>query len=141
MFKNVSPYIDLEEEPYFQQYYYLIVIISVKFIVGQLRVDQIQHFSDQHHAVNATACEFLELLLKNSKEKDMAAKTAHIIIDMIMKVLQLAINKKDNAMQVQLLNLLNVILFECQFSKNMENCRKVLTSTTFTDILVSGLKN
>ena len=44
-------------------------------------------------------------------------------------------------MQVQLLNLLNVVLFECQFSRDMENCKKVLTSVVFIDILTQGLKN
>jgi len=65
--------------------------------------------------VNATACEFLELLLRNSKEKPIAPQMAHIIVDPILKALYTSINKRDNAMQVQLLNLLKVILFECQF--------------------------
>lgn len=44
-------------------------------------------------------------------------------------------------MQVQLLNLLKVILFECKFSGNIENTKKVLTASSFTDTMVSGLKN
>ena len=98
-------------------------------------------FHEKHHAVNVTACEFLELMLKSSKDRGCASTVAHMIIDHLQRALYTAISKKDNAMQVQLLNLLNVVLFECQFSRDMENCKKVLTSVVFIDILTQGLKN
>lgn len=66
---------------------------------------------------------------------------ANEIIPRIMKALSSAIEKRDNAMQVQLLNLLKVILFECTFKDDTENCSKVLSSEMFSDILVYGMCN
>ena len=119
----------------------IITHICVKFIVGGLKVDLVKKFQEKHHSVNATACEYLELQLKSSKEKPISIYTAHSIVDPILKALMQSIGKRDNAMQVQLLNLLKVILFECKFSGNLENTKKVLTAQSFTDIMVSGLKN
>jgi len=50
--------------------------------------------------VNATACEYLELQLRSSKDKSIATIVAHMIIDPVLKTLFQAINKKDSAMQV-----------------------------------------
>ena len=81
-------------------------------------------------------------MLRSSKDKPIATQIAHLIIDPVLKALYASILKRDNAMQVQLLNLLKVILFECQFAKDMESCRKILsTSKTFKDILTQGLLN
>ena len=80
--------------------------------------------------------------MRAAKEKSITSQIAHQIVDPVQKALYSSINKKDNAMQVQLLNLLKVILFECQFAKNMQSCRKILgQSKTFKDILTSGLRN
>jgi hypothetical protein len=63
-----------------------------------LKQEVIKKFSERHHSVNATACEYLELQLKTSKERPIATYIAHIIVDPILKSLSLSIGKKDNAM-------------------------------------------
>lgn len=136
-FKEVFKYVELENETY----YNLFIHISVKFIVGQLKNEQVSRFSSDTHSVNATACEFLELILKSSKDSERAAEVGHEIISRILKALSTTIEKKDNAMQVQILNLLKVILFECDIRKDFERWRMLLSSNIFSDILVSGMKN
>ena len=82
---------------------------------------QASRFSTETHSVNATACEFLELILKSSKESDTASKIAHEIIKRIQNALSIAVEKHDNAMQVQLLNLIKVMLFECNFTEDSDH--------------------
>jgi len=81
----VCPYIRLENDNY--TYYMVITHICVKFIVGQLKVEFIKRFQDKHHSVNATACEYLELMLRSSKDRTIATNVAHLIIDSILKTL------------------------------------------------------
>jgi len=107
-FREVFKYVELENETY----YHVFIQICVKFIIGQLNNAQASRFATETHSVNATACELLELILKSSKDTDTATVVAHEIINRILKALSTAIEKHDNAMQVQLLNLLKVILFE-----------------------------
>lgn len=64
-FKSVCEFADLDKEDH--TYYFLIVFITVKFIVGQPMAKHRVSISEDFHTVNATACEFLELILKNSK--------------------------------------------------------------------------
>lgn len=136
-FRDVFKYVELENETY----YHVLIQISVKFIIGQLNNAQASKFATETHSVNATACEFLELILKSSKDTSVSTEVAHEIVLRILKSLSTAIEKHDNAMQVQLLNLLKVILFECNFRENEEHCREVLALEMFADILVQGLRN
>jgi hypothetical protein len=137
-FKEVFKYVEVVNETYFQVF----IHICVKFIVGQLKSDQMSKYSSDAHSVNATACEFLELLFRSSKDSPVTSMAAHEMLPRLMKALSTAIEiKQDNAMQVQLLNLLKVILFECSFRDDTENCCLILSSELFTNILVSGMKN
>ena len=116
-FRDVFKYVELEQE----SYYFIFVQVCVKFIIGQMNNAQASRFTTETHSVNATACEFLEMILKSSKESYAASKVAHEIIWRIVKALGTAIDKHDNAMQVQLLNLIKVILFECNFTEDSEH--------------------
>lgn len=79
--------------------------------------------------------------MKSSKDSPIASKVCHEIVTRILKALGTAIEKHDNAMQVQLLNLLKVILFECDFREDHEHCTEILSSESFSDILVFGMRN
>ena len=136
-FREVFKYVELTDETYYQVF----IQICVKFIVGQLQNEQLSKNSSDTHSVNATACEFLELILKSSKETGVVSMVAHGIIQRILQALSTAIEKQDNAMQVQLLNLIKVILFECNFREENEKCCEILSSELFSDILVNGMNN
>lgn len=107
-FKEVFKHVDITDGTYYD----LFIHISVKFIIAQLNQEQINKLVPDSHSVNATACEFLELILRSSKEFPVSWYVAHDIIGRILKALSQSIEQKDNAMQVQLLNLLKVMLFE-----------------------------
>ncbi|CAI2382310.1 unnamed protein product [Moneuplotes crassus] len=136
-FREVFKYVELVDETYYQ----ILIQVCVKFIVGHIKQGEISKYATDTHSVNATACEFLELILRSSKESDVTAMVAAEILPRILKALSVSIEKHDNAMQVQLLNLLKVILFECTFKDDTENCRMVLSNEMFSDILVHGMNN
>ena len=72
--------------------------------------------------VSASACEFMELIIRSVSQYDKAATDIiHLIIGRLVQTLRVAIDNKNEAQQVILLNLLKVILFEHEklfFSKN-----------------------
>ena len=76
-FEQVCSYTTLSENTY----YILMANVALKFVVGGLKVDVVRDFHEKHHAVNVTACEFLELMLKSSKDRGCASTVAHLIID------------------------------------------------------------
>ena len=64
--------------------------------------------------VNATACEFMELVIRSISQvsPDYCTEIMHMIIKPLYLNLRSAIDNKNAAQQVILLNLLKVILFE-----------------------------
>lgn len=78
------------------------------------------YFSTQ--VVKASACEFMELILNSIKDfSDLVREIKHLIVGPIAKTLRTAIDNKNDAEQVHLLNLLRVILFDGEFySKSLE---------------------
>lgn len=66
--------------------------------------------------MNASAAEFMELILKSVEPyKELAQEVSHIIVMPVIRTLRQSINAANEAQQVHLLNLLKVILFECNF--------------------------
>jgi hypothetical protein len=66
--------------------------------------------------VNASACEFMELILKQvEKYSTISNKIAHIIIKPLIETFYHVIKNKNYAMQVNIINLLDLILNECNF--------------------------
>lgn len=58
----------------------------------------------------------MELILKSVQPyKELAQEVSHIIIMPVVKTLRQSIESGNAAQQVHLLNLLKVILFECNF--------------------------
>ena len=69
--------------------------------------------------MNASACEFMELLLKQvQKHTAQANKIAHIIMVPLINTFYHVIDNKNNAMIVNLINLLEIIFKECNFQGN-----------------------
>jgi len=66
--------------------------------------------------VNASACEFMELILKQlNKYFSVSNKIAHVIMDPLITTFYHVIEKKNYAMQVNIINLIDSILNECNF--------------------------
>ena len=62
--------------------------------------------------VNASACEFMELILKSlENHPEVSNEIAHLIVEPILRTFSQVIDNQNNAMQVHLLNLLKVIFF------------------------------
>ena len=63
--------------------------------------------------MQASACEFMELILRSIKANEkLLTEILHLIIWPIVNTLRIAIDNQNPALQVILLNLLKVILFE-----------------------------
>ena len=66
--------------------------------------------------VNASACEFMELILKQVQKYAVKSyKIAHKIIGPLINTFYHVIEKKNYAMQVNIINLMDLILNECNF--------------------------
>jgi hypothetical protein len=90
----------------------IIVYITLQFIQGQAVESFNEKLYTDSQTVNASACEFMELILKNlDYNKEISNEVAHIIINPILQTFEQVILNKNIAMQVHLLNLLKVIFF------------------------------
>jgi hypothetical protein len=94
--------------------------------------------------VNASACEFMELILKSLEQhRETSNEIAHIIIDPILSTFKQVIDNQNHAMQVHLLNLLKVIFFQCNFDapETKGECERIFKDPTFIDAIVKGMGN
>lgn len=130
----------------------LLVAICLKYIEGQAIESLSVKFHLENASVNASSCEFLELLITNMDNKETSQRIANYLIGPLLQVLDHSIENRDIVMQVQLLNILKVILFQSAY-KNLAiyknqisiNERKkdiatLLSSKKFIPCLLQGLK-
>ena len=69
--------------------------------------------------VNASACEFMELILKQvEKHGNISNRIAHMIVKPLIDTFHHLIEKNNYAMQVNILNLLHLIFNDCNFQGN-----------------------
>ena len=99
------------------KYIQVIVYTTLQFIMGQAVESMMnKELYQETQTVNASACEFMEQILRVINQyKDLSQEITHLIITPIVKTLRTSIDNSNNALQVQVLNLLRVILFECNF--------------------------
>lgn len=104
--------------------------------------------------MNASACEFMELILKQvQKYPSHSNKIAHQIIGPLINSFHHCIIKKNFAMQVNIINLLDLILNECNFqgktSDKIEKeeaerlkgvCAKILSDEILISSIIMGLQ-
>ena len=89
---------------------------TLSYIMGQAIESLNEDLYLNTQVVKASACEFMELILNSIKDfADLEREIKHIIVGPIVKTLRTAIDNKNDAEQVHLLNLLRVILFEGEF--------------------------
>jgi hypothetical protein len=81
------------------KYLEVIVYITLQFIMGQAvqSVDQVLYQESQ--TVNASACEFMELILKSLESHPKTSnEIAHIIVDPILRTFKQVIDNQNHAM-------------------------------------------
>ncbi|CDW85800.1 n-terminal domain-containing protein [Stylonychia lemnae] len=133
-------------------YLQVIVYITLQFIMAQAveSVNEKPYLYQESQTVNASACEFMELILKSLEQnKEMSNEIAHIIIDPIIRTFRQVIDNQNHAMQVHLLNLLKVIFFQCNFDSpesqkdqfTQTECSRIFSDASFIDSIVKGMKN
>jgi len=141
----------------------MLVDITVNFIRAEHPSSD--HFVNRIHqdnqlaealTVNASACEFLELILKQvEKYFNHSHRIAHIIIEPLINTFHHVIERKNYAMQVNIINLLDLILNECNFqgskgdtSNNAfkdedakQRCAAILRSEKLLEAIKMGLES
>lgn len=130
----------------------LLVAICLKYIEGQAIESLSVKFHLENASVNASSCEFLELLITNMDNKETSQRIANYLIGPLLQVLDHAISNRDIVMQVQLLNILKVILFQSAFknltiyktqaavAERKKEIAGLLSSKKFVPCLLQGLK-
>jgi hypothetical protein len=105
--------------------------------------------------VNASACEFLELILKQvEKYSTHSHRIAHIIIEPLINTFHHVIEKKNYAMQVNIINLIDLILNEGNFQgskgdtnsafkdeDSKQRCAAILRSEKLLEAIKMGLES
>lgn len=136
--KNISEFLGNvlaknEENDYLKEHYIyidLLAILCLKFIEGpELKKKDIDSSS-----VNASSCEFLELIINLLEPKLTSQRICTKIIEPLLDVLGKAIDQENVVMQVQVMNILKVILFHSgnfylkilYICKNTNNINRVL---------------
>jgi hypothetical protein len=97
-----------------EHYLELMVSISLRFIQGKFVESISKSFYRENFSVNAASCEFLEFLLSFIEPKSKVMNIAEMIAEPVLMILHESIMSNDEVMQVQLLNLLKVLLFNTQ---------------------------
>ena len=121
----------------------LLVTLCLKYIQGHAIESLSPKFQIDNSSVNASSCEFLELLIIHLENKELSAHITHYIIEPLLIVLSHGIGSNDYVMQVQLLNLLNVILFQssfCTVDEYKSRTVNILSGNMFIPNLLEGLK-
>lgn len=80
--------------------------------------------------VNASACEFMELILKQvQRDPYVSYRIAHMIIKPLITTFYTVIENENYAMMVNIINLLDLILNECNFQGQRHGHIKELMDT------------
>jgi len=120
----------------------LLVTLCLRYIQGHAIEALSPKFQNQNASVNASASEFMELLITHIENKELSAQITHFIMEPTLIVLHHAINNNDYVLQVQLLNLMKVVLYQssfCNYEPTRYKCVALLSSPKFVPNLLRGL--
>eukprot|EP00828_Plagiopyla_frontata_P022364 TRINITY_DN28949_c0_g1_i1.p2 TRINITY_DN28949_c0_g1~~TRINITY_DN28949_c0_g1_i1.p2 ORF type:complete len:253 (+),score=37.83 TRINITY_DN28949_c0_g1_i1:145-903(+) len=93
-----------------QTYMMLLVTICIKYVQGQANEALDKKFQQDNASVNASSCEFLELLINRIEQKSVQLQIILDIKQQLQIALKHAIYNKDFVLEVQLLNLMKCIM-------------------------------
>jgi Dopey, N-terminal len=86
--------------------------------------------------VKVSACEFLIMILRQKYQP-----LAYLAVDSILNCLKKTFDAQEITQEVlhlQLLNILNIIFFDCEISLDPSKCKTLLESQTFIEIYLKG---
>ena len=98
-------------------------------------------FNNENISVNATSCEFLECLLNNIEDKKILLHISYNIFNDVTDILLKCLDKKNEVMEIQLLNLLKILLFNVQniIAQNLDESISIFISNQFINCLQNGI--
>lgn len=80
------------------RYIYGIVQLTLQFIMGQYVQVLSEELYQETQVVNASACEFMELLIRSiSQYSELCTEMIHLVIDRLVKTLRVAIDNQNDA--------------------------------------------
>ena len=122
-------------------YLNILIAISLKFTQGQCTEKLSKNFQKNNYSINATSCEFLEFLLSHVNETEILMKIAIKINLPILILLDNAIEKNNEVMQVQLLSVLKVLYFSTKsvHLKYNEDAFKLFGNKSLINCLTKGM--
>lgn len=121
----------------------LLVILCLRYIQGEALESMSLKFQIENSSVNSSACEFLEILITQLESKQNSIRVVQHIMEPLLVVLHHAIQNRDYMMQVQLINLLKVILFQSNYGRleeTKQHCVTLLSSRYFMPNILNGLE-
>ena len=78
----------------------LLIMVSLRFIQGQALESLSLKFQVENAAVNASACEFLELLITHLEDSLLSLAVCEYLMEPLLCILNHCIINKDYVMQV-----------------------------------------
>ena len=130
----------LNTEPQQESYLQLMVKISLLVLLSneESEGDTPQcNPSREILKVKVSACEFLLMILRQKY-----APLACIAMESILKCLSRSLLLNDlvyEVLQLKLLNILNIIIFDCDISTNAHECKALVESSVFSEIFFKGI--
>ena len=128
----------------YSTYLSLLISISLSFIRLKCAENLDENFKIENHSVNAASCEFLELLLSHTNNKELLLKYASEINLPILLKLDEAIDNNDEVMQVQLLAVLRVLYFQSSQIHLLNKSNHIIALSLFQNetlikVLIKGM--
>ena len=87
----------------------------MRYIQGQVIESLSLKFSIENSAVNASSCEFLELLIVHIEDPGLSKALCEYLMEPLVRTLTHNVINFDYVMQVQLLNLFKTIFFNSSY--------------------------
>ena len=125
-----------------EHYLEMMVTISLRFIQGKFIESVSQSFYRENFSVNAASCEFLEFLLSFIEPKSKVMSIAESIAEPVLLIMHECIMTNDVVMQVQLLNVLKVLLFNTQLVHKdfIKQAVNIFNSQILHDCITLGIQ-
>ncbi|KRW99885.1 hypothetical protein PPERSA_12561 [Pseudocohnilembus persalinus] len=132
-------------------YLNILMFLLIQFIQGQAQDEQSQEFISQNAIISAKCCEYLEQMLDIAQSIEVSQEILKNSFANILSILRNFINRKDQVMQVQILNLLRTIIIKIKetlaFNKIKKNeyseqylaLKQQIGSKLFFENLINGL--
>ena len=114
----------------------LLIMIALRFTQAKCKENMNKEFKEEIYGVNAASCEFLEFLVNITPNEKLLIKIANEINRPLLKLLDKAIEKNDEVMQVQILSVIRIIDFSSpEKYENNPDKKQIIWSLLKDDIL------